>query len=58
MQSASWTIVGTLKIGVSLTGACRHLGTVLRDSPVLRAISRSECFSLACSRRNLPICPW
>ncbi|MNI90596.1 hypothetical protein D3C73_1481380 [compost metagenome] len=41
--------------GASFTGARSHLETVLRDSPVLRAISRSDSLSLACSRRILPI---
>ena len=41
--------------GASATGARSHFDTVLRDSPVMRAISRSDSLSLTCSRRILPI---
>jgi len=41
--------------GALLTDACSHFETVLRDSPVMRAISRSDSLSLTCSRRILPI---
>ena len=33
----------------------KQFDTVLRDSPVMRAISRSDSLSLKCSRRILPI---
>lgn len=41
--------------GASFNSASCHLEPVLRDSPVLREIERSDGSSLACSRRNLPI---
>jgi hypothetical protein len=34
---------------------CSHFATVLRDSPVMRAISRSDFFFRLCKRRILPI---
>ena len=40
--------------GVS-TGSLSHFVTVLRDSPVIRAIARIDFLSPACKRRILPI---
>jgi len=40
--------------GAPTTGSLSHFATVLRDSPVSRAISRSDLFPRPCSRRILP----
>jgi hypothetical protein len=37
------------------TSPCNHFEIVLRDSPVMRAISRSDFFLRLCNRRILPI---
>jgi hypothetical protein len=42
-------------LGGPSTWPCSHFATVLRDSPVMRAISRSDFFFRLCKRRILPI---
>jgi hypothetical protein len=59
--SVSWNAVSL--VGRSLrwyfggpsTSPCSHFATVLRESPVMREISRSDLFFQACKRRILPI---
>jgi hypothetical protein len=59
--SASWNAVSLFGcsprryFGGPSTSPCSHFATVLRDSPVMREISRSDLFFRACKRRILPI---
>jgi hypothetical protein len=42
-------------VGGPSISPCSHFEIVLRDSPVMRAISRTDFFLRLCSRRILPI---
>lgn len=62
--STSWNGVSLVArvprryFGSTTIGATSHLATVLRDSLVVRALSRSEFFPRLCIRRICQSCPW